>query len=345
MASAFQQLKGTLRASPCTWVVTGVAGFIGSHLLQALLSLGQTVVGIDNFSTGHRRNLDDVRLAVGAENWRRFQLVEMDIATDAARLVAAVAGADYVLHQAALGSVPRSIADPVASHVANVTGFIHVLNAAREAKVRRFVYASSSSVYGDNETLPKIETAVGRPLSPYAATKLTNELYAGVFSRTYGLSAVGLRYFNVFGPRQDPNGPYAAVFPQWANAMLRGRKASVNGDGTTSRDFCYVENVVQANLLAATQAPAIQHEVFNVALNARTSLLELFEMMRRELEPRHEQLRDYRPEFRPARPGDIRHSQADISKAQRMLGYEPEFTVAQGLPETLAWYEKRPSLG
>jgi UDP-N-acetylglucosamine 4-epimerase len=334
--SRYDLLREHLRAQPRTWLVTGVAGFIGSNLLQALLELGQTVVGLDNFATGHARNLDDVlsRVAPGG----RFTFVEGDVA-DPETARDACRGVDYVLHQAALGSVPRSIANPLATNRANVDGFLSVLLAARDEGVRRFVYAASSSTYGDHPGLPKVEDRIGRPLSPYAVTKYVNELYASVFERTYGVQTVGLRYFNVFGPRQDPDGAYAAVIPGWAGALLRGRECWINGDGEASRDFCYVANVVQANLLAATaQEEGVTGEVYNVALGDRTTLNELFAAIRDGLAGYAPEVAGARVSYREPRPGDVRHSQADITKARERLGYRPTHTVTQGMRETLEWY-------
>ncbi len=332
---SFDRLAAELRQSPRTWLVTGAAGFIGSHLLERLLRLGQRVVALDNFSTGSRANLDDVQARVGAEAWARCRFIQGDVSVaDDART--ACAGVDYVLHQAALGSVPRSIEDPWRSHASNVDGSLQLLLAARDARVRRFVYASSSSVYGDHPALPKVEANLGRPLSPYATTKLINELYADVFRRCYGIETVGLRYFNVFGARQNPDGAYAAVIPRWIASALKGEPLRINGDGTTSRDFCYIDNVVQANLLAAT-APGADG-AFNVACGDRTTLLELARKI-------GEQLARLRPgavaggiEFRPERAGDVRHSLADISRAQAALGYAPTHTFDEGLRETVAWY-------
>jgi UDP-N-acetylglucosamine 4-epimerase len=338
--TAYEQLKQRAQAEPRAWLVTGAAGFIGSHLLETLLRLDQTVVGLDNFITGRKANLEEVKRLVKPGQWKRFTFHEGDI-QDTAACRRACSGVDYVLHQAALGSVPRSIEDPIASNASNVTGSLNMIAAARDAKVRRFVYASSSSVYGDDPDLPKVEDRTGHPLSPYAVTKAVNELYAAVFARAYGLQSVGLRYFNVFGARQDPNGPYAAVIPQWIQAMLRNQPVHINGDGSTSRDFCYVANTVQANLLAAT-APdaAAPGSVFNVALNSRTTLTELFELLRVRLAKDHSWLREARPIHRPFRPGDVMHSQAEISLARRQLGYEPTHTVEQGLDEALAWYRQ-----
>ncbi len=336
--SRYAQLQSELRQSPRKWLVTGVAGFIGSNLLEALLRLDQTVVGFDNFSTGKRENLGEVESLVSPEQWTRFRFVEGDVRS-AETCCEVCSGVDYVLHQAALGSVPRSMANPLASHDNNVTGLLHMLAAARDSKVRRFVYASSSSVYGDDPHLPKTEDRVGSPLSPYAATKAANELYAGVFARCYGLETIGLRYFNVFGPRQDPDGPYAAVIPKWICAMVGRQPIQINGDGETSRDFCYVSNVVQTNLLAATATqPEACNRVYNVALNRRLTLNELHAMLARLLTPHLGGSIPAAPEYRDFRPGDVRHSQADISLAGKLLGYEPAWPVESGLNEALPWY-------
>jgi UDP-N-acetylglucosamine 4-epimerase len=340
--SAYERVKQELRAKPRRWLVMGVAGFIGSSLLEALLELDQAVTGLDDFSTGHHANLDEVRASVGASRFARFRLVEGDVAApDVCR--DAVAGVERVLHQAALGSVPRSIETPLDSNAANVTGHLALLEAARRAGIRRFVYASSSSVYGDSEALPKLEPELGRPLSPYAVTKLANELYAGVYGALHGMETVGLRYFNVFGPRQDPEGAYAAVIPKWVAAMIRGERVVVHGTGETSRDFCHVANVVQANLLAATvESPEALNQAYNIAAGRRTTLSELFELLRERLEPRHPRLAGLRPEHDPFRAGDVLHSLADISKARRLLGYEPTHSIERGLDESLAWYEAPP---
>lgn len=336
--SAYTQALKQLVTSPRTWLVTGVAGFIGSHLLESLLLADQRVVGVDNFSTGKRKNLSEVLNSLSARRQERFQFIAGDLCEPAVCREACQA-VDYVLHQAALGSVPRSLENPLASNAANVTGFLNMLVAAREEGVRRFVYASSSSVYGDEPSLPKVESRAGEPLSPYAVTKVVNELYARVFARAYGLETIGLRYFNVFGPRQDPEGPYAAVIPRWIGAMLSNRQARLHGDGSTSRDFCYVANAVQANILAATTSePGAVNQVYNIALNARTSLNELFEMIRGRLLEEYPRLHDYQPLCEAFRPGDIRASQADISKAQRLLHYAPTHTLADGLDLTLAWH-------
>jgi UDP-N-acetylglucosamine 4-epimerase len=328
-----------LRERPMRWLVTGSAGFIGSHLLETLLRLDQQVVSLDNFATGHRANLEEVRRAVGGARWRRHRFIEADI-VDPAQCAIACHGVDVVLHEAALGSVPRSIDDPMRTHAANVTGFVNMLVAARDAGVSRFVYAGSSSTYGDSAQLPKVEEHIGAPLSPYAVTKLADELYAAAFGRCYGLRTVGLRYFNVFGSRQDPMGAYAAVIPRWVSVMLRGGAVEVNGDGETTRDFCHVENVVQANLLAAVTAPAdADHQVFNIAVGGRTSLNELARVIGELLAERHPGVRLLPPVHRDFRAGDTAHSQADISKARRLLGYEPVHDVRAGLREALPWYE------
>lgn len=338
--SAYTKLLADLERQPRTWLVTGVAGFIGSNLLEALLGANQTVIGLDNFSTGKQRNLDEVLENVTPAQRARFNFMEGDI-LDLKACRQACRGVDYVLHQAALGSVPRSIADPLRTNESNVTGFLNMIEAARQEQVRRFVYASSSSIYGDAPDLPKVEQKVGHPLSPYALTKVINELYADIFSRVYGMESIGLRYFNVFGPRQDPAGQYAAVVPRWISAMIRAEPAIINGDGGTSRDFCYVANVVQANLLAATCSnPAAVGQKFNVALNDRTTLIKLFEMIRLRLVPDHPQLRDYKPRHQPFRAGDVLHSQADITNARTLLGYDPSHTVEQGLDASLNWYRR-----
>jgi UDP-N-acetylglucosamine 4-epimerase len=318
------------------WLVTGAAGFIGSNLVELLLRHGQEVVGLDNFATGHRRNLDDI-LARSGVDAVAFHFIEGDI-RHLPTCQAACEGVDFVLHQAALGSVPRSLADPITANAANVDGFLNVLVAARDASVKRFVYAASSSTYGDHPGLPKVEDQIGRPLSPYAVTKYVNELYARVFQDAYGIETVGLRYFNVFGRRQDPAGAYAAVIPKWVSQMLSGESCIIYGDGETSRDFCYIENVVQANILAATAPAATTNEIYNVAFGGRTTLNELFNLIRDGLARHRPELADASPEYREFRAGDVRHSQADISKAARLLGYAPTHDVRQGLDEALAWY-------
>jgi UDP-N-acetylglucosamine 4-epimerase len=336
--NAYQQLLRRLERQPKVWLVTGAAGFIGSNIVEVLLRHGQRVVGLDSFATSSRRNLGEVREIVGKSVWKCFRFIEGDI-RDPKTCRRACAGVDYVLHQAALGSVPRSISDPLDSHAGNVTGFINMLDAARAQKVRRFVYASSSAVYGDEPVLPKVENKIGRCLSPYAVTKRVNELYADVFALCYGIETIGLRYFNVFGPRQDPDGPYAAVIPKWIAAMIQGQPVVINGDGTTSRDFCYVANVVQANLLAAcVKKPQAVNQVFNVAIHARTTLNQLFAALRESLLPHYPHLRDMRPTYRDFRAGDVLHSEANVSKATRLLGYKPAYTMEKGLAEALNWY-------
>lgn len=338
---AFAQLGERLLARPARWLVTGSAGFIGSHLVQSLLELGQSVVGLDNFATGHRRNLDEVRSLVGPEQWLRHRFIEADIC-DPAACREACRDVDFVLHQAALGSVPRSLANPVATNAANVDGFLNMLVAARDAGVRRFVYAASSSTYGDHEALPKVEDRIGRPLSPYAVTKLVNELYAEVFARCYDFPAIGLRYFNVFGARQDPEGAYAAVIPRWTRAMLLGEAVTIHGDGETSRDFCFVDNAVQANLLAATSDdPAAVNQVYNVAVDDRTSLNRLFEILRDALSDFQPAVRLMRPVHGDFRPGDVRHSQANVDKARRLLHYLPSHRLEEGVKAAMPWYVSR----
>ncbi|GAB3267048.1 SDR family oxidoreductase [Chitinimonas naiadis] len=338
-ASTFGQVSDRLRTQPACWLVTGSAGFIGSHLIETLLKLDQTVVGLDNFSTGYQRNLDEVRQRLTPGQWARFQFIEADIRDlDACR--EAARGADYVLHQAALGSVTRSIEDPLISNASNIDGFLNMLVAARDAGVRRFVYAASSSTYGDHPGLPKVEDAIGKPLSPYAVTKLVNELYADVFGRCYGFGSIGLRYFNIFGARQDPEGAYAAVIPCWVRAMLLGEKVAINGDGETSRDFCYVDNAVQANILAATSTDeAAINQVYNIAVNDRTSLNQLFQILRDSLAESLPDLASLQPVYQDFRAGDVRHSQADIGKAQRLLGYVPSHRLSDGVREAMPWYK------
>jgi len=339
--TAYQQLNQRLQAIPKRWLVTGAAGFIGSNLVEALLRLDQQVVGLDSFATGHQHNLDQVQAAVSAEQWQRFSMIRGDI-RDSATCQQACAGADYVLHQAALGSVPRSIEDPLATNASNIDGFLNMLVAARDAGVRRFVYAASSSTYGDHPGLPKVEDAIGKPLSPYAVTKLVNELYADVFARTYGMQSIGLRYFNIFGPRQDPQGAYAAVIPKWIAAMIAGEPVFINGDGETSRDFCYVANAVQANLLAATvEDPAAVNQVYNIAVGDRTTLNSVCETVRATLVGQFAHLADFKPTYRDFRAGDVRHSQADISKARNLLGYAPSHRIGEGLQESLSWYVRQ----
>ena len=340
MATGLDRITDGLRGRPLRWLVTGVAGFIGSNLLQSLLEADQQVVGLDNFAAGKQANLDEVRLAVGPERWGRLHFIEGDVASaDVCR--EAVAGVSAILHQAALGSVPRSVEEPLASNDANVTGHLALLEAARRAGVRRFVYASSSSVYGDSPTMPKVEEQLGRPLSPYAVTKLANELYATVYGHLHGMETVGLRYFNVFGARQDPEGAYAAVVPKWIAAMLAGDEVRINGAGDISRDFCHVKNVVQANLLAATvETPEAMNQAYNIAVGHRTTLDELFVLLRDRLAPRHPSLVGLKPVYGTFRSGDVMHSLADIEKARRLLAYDPTHSIEQGLDESLDWYEK-----
>lgn len=341
MPVALERIKETLLNNPKTWLITGVAGFIGSNLLEALLKLNQNVIGLDNFATGYQHNLDGVRQLVQPAQWDNFTFIKGDI-RNIDTCIAAVSGADYVLHQAALGSVPRSVADPLTTNASNITGFLTLLVAARDAHVKRFVYAASSSTYGDHPGLPKVEDRIGKPLSPYAVTKYVNELYADVFGRTYGVESIGLRYFNVFGRRQDPDGAYAAVIPKWIASLIKDEPVYINGDGETSRDFCYIENVVQANLLAAaTQDHEAINQIYNVAVGDRTTLNQLFEVMKHQLTSQYPHLKARQPIYRDFRPGDVMHSQADIDKAVRLLGYKPTHTFAQGLHEALAWYSQK----
>jgi UDP-N-acetylglucosamine 4-epimerase len=336
--TAFTELQIRLQSKPCTWLITGVAGFIGSNLLEILLKLNQRVVGLDNFATGHQRNLDEVQALITPKQWANFKFINGDIC-NFAECQKAIVGVDYVLHQAALGSVPRSLADPIATNATNISGYLNMLVAARDAKVKRFVYAASSSTYGDHPALPKIESTIGKPLSPYAVTKYVNELYAEVFGKTYGMQTIGLRYFNVFGPRQDPNGAYAAVIPKWISSMIKNEPIFINGDGETSRDFCFVQNAVQANLLAATvQATEATNQIFNVALGDRTTLNELYSQLVAILLPIYPHLMGAKPVFRDFRDGDVRHSLADISKATHLLGYAPSHRISQGLSLAMPWY-------
>ena len=334
----FEELKRELLAAPKQWLVTGVGGFIGSNLLEALLKLDQCVVGLDNFATGKRGNLEQVQALVTPAQWNKFRFTEGSIC-DAAACRRVAEGMDFVLHQAALGSVPRSMVEPLVTHEANVTGFLTMLEAARSAGVKRFVYASSSAVYGDDPGLPKVEDKIGQPLSPYAGTKLINEVYAQTYAKAYGCESIGLRYFNVFGPRQDPDGAYAAVIPKWIAALLRRERVQINGDGKTSRDFCFVANIVQANLLAATTAnPDAVNQAYNIAVGERTTLNELFQLLQNGLRRRDPSLLEQVPLYQDFRAGDVRHSLADISKAQRRLGYAPEQRVRDGLDLALEWY-------
>ena len=334
--TAYQQVTEALVNQPKVWLITGVAGFIGSNLLESLLLLNQKVVGLDNFATGFQHNLDEVQSVVTAEQWQRFTLIEGDI-RNLADCQSACADVDYILHQAGLGSVPRSIADPINTNETNISGFLNMLVAARDAKVASFTYAASSSTYGDHPALPKVEEAIGKPLSPYAVTKYVNELYAEVFARTYGFHTIGLRYFNIFGKRQTPDGAYAAVIPKWTAAMIQGDDVYINGDGDTSRDFNFIENAVQANILAATADDDAKNQVYNVAVGGRTTLNTLFTALKDNLSINGV---DYSqaPIYRDFREGDVRHSQADISKIQSALGYDPQFDVVQGIKKAMPWY-------
>ena len=336
--SAFETLKNQLRSKQLTWLITGAAGFIGSNLLEALLQLNQKVVGLDNFSTGQQRNLDEVQSLVTPAQWQNFSFMQSDIC-NLSSCQTACNGVDFVLHQAALGSVPRSIEDPITTNASNVTGFLNILVAARDSKVKRFVYAASSSTYGDHPGLPKVEEHIGKPLSPYAVTKYVNELYADVFAKAYGLESVGLRYFNVFGPRQDPQGVYAAVIPKWIASMIKGESVYINGDGETSRDFCYIANVIQANLLAAI-TPNIEsvNEVYNIAAGGRTTLNELYAQIKQNLISSCPHLKEAQAVYREFRAGDVRHSLASIDKAKERLGFLPSHNMAQGLGSAMPWY-------
>ncbi|MHB8951038.1 MAG: NAD-dependent epimerase/dehydratase family protein [Rhodoferax sp.] len=348
----FDHLKERLAAEPKTWLITGVAGFIGSNLLETLLKLNQRVVGLDNFATGHQRNLDEVQTLVTQAQWQNFTFIHGDIRNPADCERACWSGApaanppdpesqpvDFVLHQAALGSVPRSLADPITTNATNISGFLNMLVAARDAKVKSFTYAASSSTYGDHPGLPKVEDTIGKPLSPYAVTKVVNELYADVFARCYGFNTIGLRYFNVFGPRQDPNGAYAAVIPKWIASLIQGEPVYINGDGETSRDFCFIANVVQANLLAATASdPSSLNQIYNIALGDRTTLNHLYAQIKTNLLPLYPHLQNAQPVYRDFRAGDVRHSLADIGKAQRLLGYAPTQRIGQGLELAMPWY-------
>lgn len=335
--SQYQTVCEQLQQAPKIWLITGVAGFIGSNLLETLLKLNQKVVGLDNFATGHQHNLNEVQNLVSVEQWANFKFYEGDI-RNLEDCQNACANVDYVLHQAALGSVPRSIADPITTNAANITGFLNMLVAARDAKVSSFTYAASSSTYGDHPALPKVEDNIGKPLSPYAVTKYVNELYADVFARTYGFKTIGLRYFNVFGKRQDPNGAYAAVIPKWTAAMIAGDDVFINGDGETSRDFCFIDNTVQANILAATTADdAAKNQVYNVAVGDRTTLNDLFNAIKAAL---NENGVNYTKDavYRDFRAGDVRHSQASIAKIEKALGYAPEFRIDAGIQLAMQWY-------
>lgn len=334
--SRYNEIKAQLQAAPKTWLITGVAGFIGSNLLEKLLLLNQNVAGLDNFATGHRHNLDEVKRLVSDSQWQNFTFTEGDI-RDYSTCEQALDNIDYVLHQAALGSVPRSISDPISTNSANITGFLNMLQASKEANIKSFTYAASSSTYGDHPALPKVEEHIGNPLSPYAVTKYVNELYAGVYARTYGFKTIGLRYFNVFGKRQDPNGAYAAVIPKWTADMINKDNVFINGDGETSRDFCFIENTVQMNILAATATDEAKDQVYNVAVGDRTTLNTLYASICRSLNVNGVDCNGS-PTYRDFRAGDVRHSQADISKAQQTLGYEPEYGIQEGIKKAMPWY-------
>jgi UDP-N-acetylglucosamine 4-epimerase len=338
MPKTYEQLQTQLKTSPRTWLITGIAGFIGSNLLETLLKLNQKVVGLDNFSTGFQHNFDEVQSLVSKEQWQRFTFVKGDI-RDLEACKHVCAGVDYVLHQAALGSVPRSIEDPITTNENNISGFLNMLVAARDAKVLRFVYAASSSTYGDHPDLPKIEDKIGKPLSPYAVTKLVNELYTDVFAKTYNFKAIGLRYFNIFGQRQDPNGAYAAVIPKWFAGLIKNETIYINGDGETSRDFCFIENCVQANILAAmAEEESATNQVYNVAFGERTTLNELYQLIQERVAVVHPFVAEAKPQHRDFRAGDVRHSLADISKVKKNIGYEPHFSVRNGLDKAAEWY-------
>jgi UDP-N-acetylglucosamine 4-epimerase len=341
MKNSYTHRAEQLQEHPRTWLITGVAGFIGSNLLETLLTLDQNIVGLDNFSTGFQYNLDEVRAKVTPEQWSRFRFIEGDIC-NGNTCATACDRVDYVLHQAALGSVPRSIEDPITTNANNTTGFLNMLVAARDAKVTRFVYAASSSTYGDHPDLPKVEEKIGKPLSPYAVTKLVNELYGEVFARTYNFDTIGLRYFNIFGQRQDPDGAYAAVIPKWFAGLLSQQPIFINGDGETSRDFCFIENCVRANILAATaDTTKAVNQVYNVAFGESTTLNTLFELIRERVSSRIPAALGAEPVYRDFRAGDVRHSLADISKAQQLLGYNPEYSVRSGLDKAADWYLNR----
>jgi UDP-N-acetylglucosamine 4-epimerase len=334
----YEQVLKKLESSAYTWLITGVAGFIGSNLLETLLQYNQKVIGLDNFVTGHQYNFDKVKQQIDSEKWSNFTFIEGDICSlDTCKQ--ACDKVDFVLHQAALGSVPRSIEDPIRTNESNINGFLNMLVAARDANVKRFVYAASSSTYGDHPDLPKQEDKIGNPLSPYAVTKYVNELYASVFARTYDFKTIGLRYFNIFGPRQDPNGAYAAVIPKWVASMLHKEAVYINGDGETSRDFCFIDNVVQINLLSAmTQNAEATDQVYNVALNDQTSLNQLHASIKQLILERVSNLEIAEPIYRDFRAGDVRHSRADISKAERLLGYKPKYKIDEGLKRSMDWY-------
>ncbi len=336
MNKDYLKLKENISQERKIWLITGVAGFIGSNLLETLLKLNQKVVGIDNFSTGYKNNLEEVKLSVSSEQWRRFKFIKGDI-TDINECKKVISGVDYVLHQAALGSVPRSIENPINTNSSNISGFLNMLEVSRNECVKSFTYAASSSTYGDHPSLPKKEDIIGNPLSPYAVTKYVNELYASVFAKTYGFKSIGLRYFNVFGKRQSPNGAYAAVIPKWISQMLNDDQVTINGDGSTSRDFCYIDNAVQINLLAATAKDEVKDNIFNVALGDQTSLNDLYELLKKNLLLNNIEVTK-KPLNKDFRPGDVHHSQADISKAKELLNYQPSHRISKGIEEAMPWY-------
>lgn len=343
----FEEISSYLKKNQHTWLITGVAGFIGSNLLEALLKLNQKVVGFDNFDTGYQHNINEAisdaaisLKSTQAEVSKNFKFINGDIRI-LNDCINACKKIEYVLHHAAIGSVPRSIQDPIYTNKANIDGFLNMLVSANEAKVKMFVYAASSSTYGDSKELPKIEDRIGKPISPYAVTKLVNELYADVFNSVYGFNSIGLRYFNIFGKRQDPNGAYAAVIPQWINRILNNQSIYINGNGKNSRDFCYVENVIQINILSALSENKNSHnEVYNVAFNDRTSLNRLHDLINSELLKKLPNLDSNKPIYREPRAGDIMHSLADISKAEKMLNYKPEYNIEHGLNLTIDWFIK-----
>ncbi|MBM9605770.1 NAD-dependent epimerase/dehydratase family protein [Desulfopila inferna] len=340
MPAIYQNLQTKLTTTPYTWLITGVAGFIGSNLLETLLKLNQRVIGLDNFSTGFQHNLDEVQSLVSQAQWQNFTFIKGDI-SNLETCKDACNGVDYVLHQAALGSVPRSIEDPITTNLNNISGHLNMLVAARDARVKRFVYAASSSTYGDHPDLPKVEDTIGKPLSPYAVTKVVNELYAEVFAKTYNFKAIGLRYFNIFGRRQDPNGAYAAVIPKWFVGLINNETVFINGDGETSRDFCYIDNCVQANLLAATvRDEAATNQVYNIAFGERTTLNQLYSHIKGRVAASNPAAQNAEPQYRDFRAGDVRHSLADIAKARALIGYEPQFSVIRGLDRAAEWYMK-----
>lgn len=331
-------ILNAIKSNTNAWLVTGAAGFIGSHLVEELLRANQKVVGLDNFSTGFKQNLDKIESAVSSSQWKNFCFIEADIA-DLAACQYACENVDYILHQAALASVPASMDDPIKAHDVNVTGFINILTAARDQGVRRVVYASSSAVYGEGKELPKTEEKISDPISPYAANKYMNEVYAKTFSHCFGLETVGLRYFNVFGPRQDPNGAYAAVIPKWLEAMLQKKPAYIYGDGESTRDFIFVKDVVRANLLAAlTDAPGALNQAYNIGLGNQITLNQLFNLLS-ELLSEHLHTQQVRaPRYEVAREGDIRHSYANVRKTKELLEFSPKFSLKEGLRENIKWY-------